>query len=95
MLRVGGHVTIIGPDGVTERDTLKCVHCQRIVEVKPGSWGQVYLIPDARQATGYREEAGAFCRRCMGPICLPCNTRGKCEHWERGLDRLERRSRGG
>lgn len=95
MRKIGGHVTIIGPDWVVERDTLKCTHCQRIIEVKPGSMGQVYLIPDLRSPTGFREEAGAFCGKCYAPICLPCDDAGTCEHWEKGLERYERRLRGG
>lgn len=95
MFRAGGHITIVGPDGLVERDTIKCAHCQRIVEVKPGSWGQVYLLPDPQSPTGYREESGAFCRNCMGPLCLPCDDTGGCEHWEKRLDRVERLARGG
>lgn len=94
-MKIGGHVLITDPDAprIIERDTLKCTHCQRIVEVKPGSWGQVYLVPDDRQPSGYREEAGAYCRNCMGPLCLPCDDAGGCEHWEKRLEREEAQAR--
>ncbi len=92
MRKLGGHVRITSPDApLIERDTVQCRHCQRIIEVKPGSWAQVYLIPDSRSPSGYREEAGAYCRRCWGPLCLPCDDRGDCVPWEAQLDRLERR----
>lgn len=94
--RQEGYLLIISPDGpVTERDTVQCRHCGGIVEVKPGTWGQVYLVPDDASPTGYREEAGAYCGSCSGPLCLRCEARGGCErgsqHWERQMERYEAR----
>lgn len=94
-----GYIQIIGPDGpLIERDCVKCRHCQRIVELKPGSGGSVYLIPDEQSPTHYREEAGAYCGSCYGPLCLECEARGGCrngsQHWERQMEQLEARMRG-
>lgn len=91
MPKIGGYLLVLDPDGPTQEwDTVKCVHCQRIVIVKPGSWGQVYLIPQTDGS--FREEAAAFCRQCNGPICLPCDT-GTCLHWERRMEQEEARWR--
>lgn len=35
--RPKGHITISGPDGVIEADTLQCVHCGGHWRVEPGS----------------------------------------------------------
>lgn len=89
MPRRPGYLVIIHEDGrIEERDVLKCVHCQRIVEVKPGSFGTVYLVPHLDRP-GYQEEPGAFCVRCSGPICPACDARGGCEHYTIGLEREE------
>lgn len=93
MRRPEGYLIITDPDGpVIERDTVQCRHCQAIVEVKPGTWGQVYLVFD--RAGQQHEVAGAFCGSCFGPLCLACESRGGCErgslHWERQMDRWER-----
>lgn len=95
MRRQEGYILILGEDGtVTERDSVQCRHCQRIVEVKPGTLGQVYLVPEGDH---YREEAGAYCGSCSGPLCLACEKRGGCErgsqHWERQMERYEARQR--
>lgn len=34
-------------------------------------------------------EAGAFCRTCMAPVCLPCHAMGTCLPWERQMEILE------
>ena len=77
---------------VEQRDVLKCVHCQRIVEVKPGSFGMVYLVPNLL-SEGYHDEPGAYCGQCSGPICPDCDNRGGCEHYERKLEREEAAAR--
>lgn len=98
MARQEGYVLIIDPEAPTiERDTCLCRHCQRIVEIKPGTMGQVYLIPDEQSPTHYREESGAFCGSCFGPICLSCERKeasgAMCErgsnHWERQMEKHE------
>ena len=93
----GGYILITGPDGPpVERDTVKCRHCQRIVEVKPGTMGTVYLVPNA-PGTGWVEVAGAYCSSCSGPTCLSPQCLQSCEHgsrhWEREMDRYEARAR--
>lgn len=75
-----------------EYDTLTCGHCQRIVFVKPGSAGTIYLVVD-RAATTFREEPGAFCRVCMRPVCLPCHDVGRCTPWEQKIEASEARER--
>jgi len=101
-VRQEGYLVIIDPEQPkVERDTVQCRHCQRIVEVKPGTMAQVYLIPDDLSPTYYREEAGAFCGSCFGPICLSCERREAagvtCErgsqYWERQMERYEKRHR--
>jgi hypothetical protein len=93
VLRPGGYVTIVDPDHPTvEQDTCGCGHCQRIIQTKAGSAATVYLIPTATPGQ-YREEAGAFCRVCMRPVCLPCHAQGTCAPWERQLEIAERRDR--
>jgi hypothetical protein len=86
----GGYFQIVGP-GACEADTITCRHCQHIVAVKPGSATTVYLIPhrDGR----WTEEPGAFCRSCMGPICLRCHDAGTCTPFERKLEAMEARGR--
>lgn len=96
MRKLGGYLLISDPDSpaIIERDTVQCRHCQRIVELKPGTMGTVYLVPDGQ---GYREEAGAYCSSCSGPLCLPCEHKGGCErgsrYWERWMERYEARHR--
>jgi len=94
MRRQEGYLVITDPDApLIERDAVVCRHCQRTVEVKPGSWGQVYLMPDEQGV--YHEVAGAYCASCAGPLCLPCERQGGCErgsqHWERQMERYEAR----
>lgn len=85
-------MTMVSPDApIVERDTLTCRHCQAIVFTKPGSAATVYLVTQ-RDGT-VKEEAGAFCRCCMGPVCLRCDALGRCLPWERQLERSEARAR--
>jgi hypothetical protein len=86
----GGYGQIVGP-GEREFDTVKCRHCQRIVAVKPGSATTVYLLP--RMDGTWKEEPGAWCTRCMGPICLECHATGRCTPFERKIEEQEARGR--
>lgn len=89
MLRPQGYLVIADPIApLVERDTVTCAHCQRIVLVKPGTSATVFLVTGADGQV--HEEPGAFCRRCMAPVCLACDRRGTCTPWEAQLDRLER-----
>lgn len=70
-----------------EHDTLQCVHCQRILVLKPGSGGTTYLFHhrDGRVT----EAPGAWCGRCDAPVCLACHADGRCRPWEAQLLVLE------
>lgn len=74
-----------------EVDTCQCGHCNRHVNVKPGTAATVYLIPD--DAGRFTEAPGAFCRVCMSPICIPCDANGICTPFEKQLEAYERRQR--
>lgn len=63
--------------GTHEADVYCCVHCNRIVHVKPGA------IP---------EELGSMCRNCMKMVCPTCAP-GPCIPWLKKLDEAERRER--
>lgn len=83
-----------------EFDTISCAHCNKIVRVKPGTGATVYIFeqmlvdPVTRQ---YRiivkEEAGAFCRCCMKPVCLPCDEVGTCTPLMKKIEEQERQGR--
>jgi hypothetical protein len=100
--RQEGYIVITDPEAPTvERDTVICRHCQRIIELKPGTMATVYLIPDDASPTLYREETGGYCGSCAGPLCLSCLAREvtgeRCErgslHWERRLENFEKGAR--
>lgn len=100
MRRPGGYLVITDPDAPggldLERDTITCSHCQRIVEVKPGTGATVYLIPRLSingVAQPYHEEMGAFCRLCMKPVCLECHGIGTCTPWEKQMEAIEAKFR--
>jgi hypothetical protein len=80
------------PNGIgVERSTATCCHCQHIIFLKPGSGYSVYLIYEGKGR--YREEPGAFCGRCMAPVCLSCHADGRCRPWEQQLEIIESRDR--
>ena len=89
MLRPQGYAQFIAPEQVVERDTCTCGHCNRVIFVKPRSASTVYLIQhrDGR----WTEEAGAFCRVCMRPVCLRCHDVGTCTPMERMIEQMEAR----
>ncbi len=85
-----GYAFMTAPDAqIWERDTITCGHCSRVVYVKPGTATTVYLLPhsDGR----WTEEAGAFCRSCMKPVCLACHDVGTCLPLEKWLAQQEAR----
>lgn len=89
-----GYGIVFDPDakGPFEFDTITCNHCQQIVRIKPGSAATVYYVRDA--ASGMLvEDAGAFCRVCMAPICLNCHDSGGCTPWEKKMEEMEARGR--
>lgn len=105
MLRPHGYITISDPDQpqCIEADSVQCGHCQQVIRVKPGSASTVYLVESLetwvhpQHGPGHRivqkEEAGAFCRVCMRPICLQCCDLGRCTPWEQKIDAMESKSR--
>lgn len=93
MRRPTGFATIIDPDRPPiERDTTTCNHCGCVIFTKPNSAATVYLILD-RRTLHWQEEAGAFCRVCMRPVCLSCHDHGTCRPWEKALEAAEARDR--
>lgn len=90
---ITGFATVVDPDRpLFERDTTTCGHCQQVIFVKPGTACTTYLVFD-RAAARWTEEAGAFCRICMRPICLGCCDVGRCMPWERKLEASEAKDR--
>lgn len=106
MRRPQGYATISDPDRpVVEMDTVTCGHCQQIIFTKAGTASTVYLLPiaptspqDLEVLGVYKEEAGAFCRTCMRPICLRCYQTSltaaiPCVTWEKMLEASEKKQR--
>lgn len=92
-MRVQGYATIVDPDApLAEFDTRQCGHCQKVIFIKAGSGGATYLIPTPTPGR-FLEEAGAFCRVCMRPVCLPCHAVGSCTPFEQLLEASESRDR--
>lgn len=88
MRRAGGYATVSDPDRpLLEWDTITCGHCARVIFVKPGTATTVYLIQ--HRDLRWTEEAGAFCRVCMRPVCLLCHANGYCLPQERWLEQHE------
>jgi hypothetical protein len=91
-MKIGGYLLVQGDGRPLEYDTVRCCHCGTHVSIKPHTHGTVYLIPDDRCPDGYREEMGAYCGKCYGPLCLPCDN-GTCVPLEQRLAREEAAAR--
>ncbi len=80
MLREGGYAIIVDPNEPRAREssTFTCVHCNRIVFVKP-------FVSAS--------DAGGFCRLCYKPVCGPCVDHGECVPFEAKLEAIEKRGR--
>ena len=92
MLKPGGYVTIASPTpsvasfdrfrcenisaGMFEADTFTCVHCNRVIHVKPMT---------------SMDEFGSMCRNCMRMVCPTCAD-GPCIPFEKRLEQMEKRS---
>jgi hypothetical protein len=72
----GGYLCIDGHMGRQECDTFTCVHCNRIVVVKPKD---------------RPEDVGGMCGGCYGLICKTCAADGGCKTIERRMEELEAR----
>lgn len=64
-------------EGAFEADTFTCVHCNRVVHVRPRA------SPD---------EFGSMCRNCMKMICPRCAD-GPCTPFLKRLEMIEARDR--
>lgn len=74
MRRPGGYGVYIGAEnGNREVDTFTCVHCNKIVQVKP--------MADPA-------EMGGLCKICMGFQCPTCVSKG-CQPFEKKLAAYE------
>jgi hypothetical protein len=76
--RPHGYAVWSDPDGVVERDTFTCNHCNRVCFVRP--------LADASEQHG-------FCLRCMRNICGPCADVGRCAPFEKLIEEAEQRER--
>lgn len=65
------------PAGTFEADTFSCVHCNRVMHVKPF----------ARM-----DEFGSMCRNCMKMVCPAC-ANGPCVPFMKKLEMQEARDR--
>lgn len=63
--------------GTTERDTFGCVHCNRVIHVKPKT---------------PMNEFGSMCRNCMKMVCPKCAA-GPCVPFMKKLEMAEKRDR--
>jgi hypothetical protein len=79
MRRPGGYMTVTEPDKATiERDTFTCGHCNGIVIVLPNQ-------PP--------EDMGGQCKLCMSLTCAHCTGLGRCDPFEKKLERMEAKDR--
>ena len=79
MLKPGGYAFSFDVIGVRqEADTFTCHHCNTIVVVKPK------CDPC---------DLGGMCRICEKMICPSCVDIGKCDPFEKKLERIEARDR--
>lgn len=94
MLRAGGYATVVDPSRpLVERDTCSCGHCQAVIFTKPGYGITTYLLPHPHLHGEWVETPGAFCRCCMKPVCLRCDSLGRCLPWEKQFAAVEARGR--
>ena len=78
MRNAGGYLLVVDPDApLHEQDTFTCIHCNKIVPVKPGM-----SITDF-----------AWCRKCMKPVCEKEVCQVRCLPWERQMEIIEARSK--
>lgn len=76
MRNAQGYAVLTSPDGVVERDTFTCGHCQRVKHVAP------------KQDPA---DMGGLCKQCMTLICPACVERGICTPWEKQMAAMEAR----
>ncbi len=77
--RQRGFVEVCDPNGIrVEYETFTCAHDGNIVKVPHRA------APDA---------VGGLCRLCMQMVCPACVAAGKCDPFEKKLERMEDRGR--
>lgn len=78
MRNPGGYITVVDPgERLFEQDTFTCIHCNKIVPVKPG-----FTLANF-----------AWCRKCMKPVCERPVCNDRCLPWERNLEIQEARGK--
>jgi hypothetical protein len=77
MRKPQGYAAIVEPGhAIREADTVMCVHCGVVVFVGAGK---------------DPSDLGGFCMMCNRNTCSKCAATGKCEPFEKKLERIERR----
>lgn len=74
------YVVVTGPGGIeSEMDLATCSHCQFQIQVPPAKDGHVIsrVLPP--------------CSGCGKFICSVCAAKGRCDPWEKKMERAERR----
>lgn len=68
-----------GPGILREQDLASCGHCQFQMQVQPATNGQVIsrVLPP--------------CHGCGKYICGECKKLGRCDPWEKKMERMEAR----
>jgi hypothetical protein len=77
MRNPGGYAVLTSPSKLVEADTFTCIHCNRIVFVKPRASAA---------------ESGGWCCLCNKAICPTCIGK-PCDPFEKKLKRMEDRGR--
>lgn len=88
--RPTGFAEILDPEAPPwEHDTVTCKHCQRVIFTVPGTVSTQFLVY-SRSRQRWLQVPGAFCVKCMAPVCLPCHAQGRCDPWEKQMERMEK-----
>lgn len=76
MRNAQGYAVWTGPNGMKERDTFTCGHCNGVVIVEP----------KADPA-----DMGGLCKLCMKLVCPRCNAAGQCTPFLKKIEAAERK----
>lgn len=81
-MQAKGYGIIVDPSTPTtkEIDTFTCAHCNAVVVCRSSSKD----IP---------VDLGGFCRLCYEHVCGKCADRGRCDPFEKKLERAEQQGR--
>ena len=72
-MRSLGYATLVSPEGKKEWDSFTCIHCNRIVHVKPKMRPQ---------------DMGGFCYGCGECVCAKCVGK-PCTHIMKRIEAME------